>query len=448
LGLMLLLASVEAGVVVYLAGGLVEGVSTTAGIVGLSSVEEPPRSEKTAPGFDAEALRGRIEEIVDGRWGSYGVAVLEPASEMRVSLRSDEEFVPASIGKLPVFAALYRAGALGELDLEEEIPIRSEDIQGYGSGGLNGFPVGYSLSLREIAYRLVNHSDNTAWAMLDRHLGPEKVRARLKDMGLENSRYTDYRSGYYTTPDDVLLLLQKVSDPAFTSEKLSSEMLDAMTETTLEDRIPEKLPAEVRVAHKTGSYDENFGDAGVVFYKDAQGVEKRYYLVVLARGAREPEARDVIQKVSLAVYEALTGTRVDPGWSRHGESATPESDAGNPPAPLPSPAENPTKTATESTEPAKLPLDKNTPESRYNGPAEDLQKPKEDAQKPKEDAKATKPPPNKASSSGSWYSAVPNPPSKREPASNPYAWGYEYSEKFAPTSDEKTTYWEEEYTEY
>jgi hypothetical protein len=169
---------------------------------------------------------------------------------------------------------------------------------------------------------------------------------------------------------------------------------------------------------------------------------------VLAIGAREPEARDVIQNVSLAVYEALTGTRVDPGWSRHGESAPPESDAGNPPAPLPSPAENPTKTATESTEPAKLPLDKKTPESRYNGPPEGLQKPKEDTQKPKEDAKATKPPPNKASSSGSWYSTVPNPPSKREPASNPYAWGYEYSEKFAPTSDEKTTHWEEEYTEY
>ncbi len=445
---MLLLAFVEAGVVLYLAGGLVKEASTT-GLVGLPSVEEPPRSEKTAPGFDAEALQGRIEEIVEGRWGAYGVAVLEPVSETRVSLRSDEEFVPASIGKLPVFAALYRAGALGELDLEEKIPLRSEDIQGYGFGGLNGFPVGYSLSLREIAYRLVNHSDNTAWAMLDRRLGPEKVRAGLKDMGIEDSQYTDYRSGYYTTPDDVLLLLQKISDPAFTSEELSSEMLDAMSETTLEDRIPEKLPGDVRVAHKTGSYDENFGDAGVVFYKDAQGVEKRYYLVVLARGAREPEARDVIQNISLAVYEALTGTKVDPGWSRHGEPTPTESDAGNPPAPLSSPAENPKKPATESTQSAKLPLDeKSPPESRYNSPAEGVQKPKEDAQKPKEDAKTTKPPPNKASSAGSWYSAIPDPRAKREPASDLYAWEYEYSEKFAPTSDEEATYWEEEYTEY
>ena len=89
-----------------------------------------------------------------------------------------------------------------------------------------------------------------------------------------------------------------------------------MTETNLEDRIPEKLPSDVRVAHKTGSYENSFGDVGIVFYKDSQGVEKRYYLVVLAKDTSEYEVRDAIQEMSLAVYEAVTGNMVDPGWSR------------------------------------------------------------------------------------------------------------------------------------
>ncbi len=466
---MLVLAFVEAVVVLFLAGGLVEESLTTGTAALPTAVEETP--EEAAPSFDAEALRGRIEEITqEGRWGAYGVAVLEPASETRISLAGDEEFVVASIGKLPGFAALYRAGARGELDLEERISLRSEDIQGYGFGGLNGFSVGYSLSLRETAYRLVNHSDNTAWAMLDRRLGADKIRAELENMGIQNSRYTDYGSGYYTTPNDVLLLLEKISDPAFTSEELSAEMLDAMTETNLEDRIPNKLPPEVRVAHKTGSYVENFGDAGVVFYKDNQGVEKRYYLVILAKGAGEPEARDVMQNISLAVYEALTGTAVDPGWSRLKEPPPAESGVDNPPAPLPSPAENAKKPAGESTEPTKLPLEeKSSPETRYNTPAQGIQKPKEDAKTatelPADNAKSTtKLPPddaktttklssNKTSSSGSSYNAVPAPPAKGESASDPdtwdsYAWEYEYSEESTPTYDEETTYWEEEYTEY
>lgn len=241
----------------------------------------------------------------------------------------------ASIGKLPVLATLYRAAVIGELDLEEEIPILTEDLRDYGDGEAVSFPGDDFLSLGEGAFRMVNHSNNVAWSMLDRRLGAERIRNELEGMGISHSRYIDDLSGYFTTPHDVLLLLEKITDPGFTSEELSAEMLNAMTYTHLEDRIPEKLPLEVRVAHKTGSYGENFGDAGVVFYEDSGGVEKRYYLVVLSKGASEYEARDAIQSVSLAVYEALTGTEVDPGWSRRGipsflpeEEEAPDQDGG------------------------------------------------------------------------------------------------------------------------
>jgi beta-lactamase class A len=334
-GLLLLLGLIGAGFVLTLGGDLARGQYS------FGTVGERPLLPKVASGFDAEMLRGRLEEIAKGHKGVYGVAVLEPASGTRVSLRGDEEFMTASIGKLPVLATLYRSGARGELDLEEKISVLPEDIQDYGNGENLTFPADYSLSLRECAHNLVSHSDNIAWAMLNRRLGEDKIRAELEGMGIKNSRYSDHLSGYFTTPDDVLLLLEKISDPKFTSEKLSTEMLDAMTETDFEDRIPEKLPSDVRVAHKTGSYGDNFGDAGVMFYSDSRGVERHYYLAVLARGASEYEARDAIQEMSLAVYEALTGVRVDPGWSR-GAVARLESVVNEPSATQqPAPAENP-----------------------------------------------------------------------------------------------------------
>ncbi|MCA1718970.1 MAG: class A beta-lactamase-related serine hydrolase [Actinobacteria bacterium] len=268
-------------------------------------VEEP--TEEAANVAHSMVAEERPEEPPPERLEDSGIGV---------SLRGDEEFVAASIGKLPPFAALYAAAARGEIDLEEEISMRDEDVQSYGSGSLHGFPVGHSLSLRECAYRLVNHSDNTAWVMLDRRLGEEEIGAELQRMGVEDSSYLGHSSGYYTTPDDVVLLLERISDPRFTDEELSVEMLEAMTDTSVEDRIPEKLPEDVRVAHKTGSYEGNFGDAGVVFYKDSQGKARRYYLTVLSEGTGEPEARDVIQKVSLAVYRAISGNTVDPEWSR------------------------------------------------------------------------------------------------------------------------------------
>ena len=394
--LSLLLAFAGAGTVLFFGGGVameqgaIEPDEERSSVVERSPLAGPaftrPSPGWEAPSFDVEALRDRIEEIAEGRGGTYGVAVLEPISGTSVSLRGGEEFVVASIGKLPVFATLYRAAALGELDLDEEISLRSSDIQGYGTGSLDAFPMGYSFSLRETAYRLVNHSDNTAWAMLDRRLGADKIKAELENMGLESSRYSDYLSVYYTTPNDVLLLLRKISDPEFTSEGLSEEMLDAMTETTLEDRIPEKLPLDVRVAHKTGSYGYNFGDAGVVFYEDDRDVERRYYLVVLARGAGEPEAREVIQNISLAVYEALTGAAVDPGWSR-GNSASLESTADEPSA-VPTrswPAENTVQNEESST-------------GRYEKSAKSAQPPL-DERTSSEGQRATSPYPSSASSS-------------------------------------------------
>lgn len=343
------------------AGGVAEGL-----------LGEPPVLEEEpeeAPGFDAEALEDELEEIVGEYEGVYGVSVLEPDSGTRVSLQGDEEFVAASIGKLPPFAALYVAAARGEVDLEEEISIRDDDVQSYGSGSLHGFPAGYSLSLRDVAYRLVNHSDNTAWAMLDRRLGKAEIGAELESMGIENSSYYGHASGYYTTSDDVLLLLERISDPRFTDEELSAEMLEAMTETSVEDRIPERLPEDVRVAHKTGSYEGNFGDAGVVFYEDSQGEARRYYLAVLSEGTGEYEARDVIQKVSLAVYEAISGTKVDPEWSRGSVREEEKSAPDTPPATQPTPAEN-TGRPTENVQPAKYPpVEKPTqrsPEGRYN----------------------------------------------------------------------------------
>jgi beta-lactamase class A len=104
----------------------------------------------------------------------------------------------------------------------------------------------------------------------------------------------------------VLLMLRKISAPSFTTQEMSSEMLTAMTDTYLEDRIPAPLPPDVRVAHKTGSYGDSFGDAGIVFYRGPDGAGKRYFLVILAEGASEAEAHDAMRDMSLATYEAFT----------------------------------------------------------------------------------------------------------------------------------------------
>jgi beta-lactamase class A len=107
-------------------------------------------------------------------------------------------------------------------------------------------------------------------------------------------------------------MLEKVADPSYTSPELSAEMLDMMTGTSFEDRLPELLPEDARVAHKIGSYGDTFSDAGLVFPEGSSEVSEAYYIVVIAGDADEWTARSAIQEMSLAAYESLTTNRSSP----------------------------------------------------------------------------------------------------------------------------------------
>ena len=79
--------------------------------------------------------------------------------------------------------------------------------------------------------------------MLDRYLGRDYIRAELYRAG---ARSTEYWIPNTTTPNDVLLMLKKISDPSYTTPDLSAEMLDLMTNTDFEDRLPQPLPEGTR----------------------------------------------------------------------------------------------------------------------------------------------------------------------------------------------------------
>ena len=87
--------------------------------------------------------------------------------------------------------------------------------------------------------------------------------------------------------------------------ELSAEMLEIMTGTSFEDRLPEPLPEGARVAHKIGSWETTFSDAGIVSPKGAGGADEGYYVVFFSEGVPEGVARETIRDVSMEAYRAL-----------------------------------------------------------------------------------------------------------------------------------------------
>ena len=272
-------------------------------------------ARRAGAGTDVEAdlsrkekgpLRDELVRITEAYPARYGVVVFDPSTGESVAMGATETFVAASLNKLPVLMALYRSAALGEVDLDDEITMQASDVQAYGTGVLYTRPVGYTLTLRACAKLLIKESDNTAWKMLDRYLGREYIRAELYRVG---ARSTEYWIPNTTTPDDVLVMLRKISDPSYTTPEFSREMLDTMTNTSFEDRLPQPLPEGTRVAHKIGSYGTTFADAGVVFPDGSSDARDAYYMVVIASETGEATARAAMQEMSLAAFRSLSDGR-------------------------------------------------------------------------------------------------------------------------------------------
>jgi beta-lactamase class A len=257
----------------------------------VASLPDPP-----APPVSIETLEDELARVMEEHPGDYGISISHPASGESLAMDGDQTFTAGSLGKLPTLMGLYRAADRGEVNLEDEISMLSSDVQAYGTGVLYKYRIGYTMTLRECAWHLIQESDNTAWAMLTRYLGRAKIQNEVNSAGAHS---TSYWAPNATTPDDVMLMLEKISDPDYTSSELSAEMLDMMTNTDFEDRLPEPLPEGTRVAHKIGSYEDTFSDAGIVFPNGSR--EDAYFVVVVASGVTEAEARSAIQDISLVL---------------------------------------------------------------------------------------------------------------------------------------------------
>jgi beta-lactamase class A len=251
-------------------------------------------------------LRSELVRITEAYPARYGVVVLDPSTGESVKMDADATFLAASLNKLPVLMALYKSAAGGEVDLDDKITMQASDVQAYGTGVLYTYPVGHTLTLRECARLLIKESDNTAWKMLDRYLGRDYIRAELYRVG---ARSTEYWIPNTTTPNDVQLMLKKISDPSYTTPDLSAEMLKVMTNTSFEDRLPQPLPEGTQVSHKIGSYGTTFSDAGLIFPEGSRDTEDAYFIVVMASDTSEYTARAAMREMSLATYRSMSDTR-------------------------------------------------------------------------------------------------------------------------------------------
>jgi beta-lactamase class A len=240
--------------------------------------------------------------------GISGIFIRDLKFGFEFTHNENELFPSASLAKIPIMAAAFKAEHEGILDLGLEVRLNNSDKMP-GAGTLKSMSAGTVFTFKELLRLMVSISDNTATNMVTRVLGIEYINDAINEFGLQNSRLNRRVADYeardrgienYTTPRDMAIILDDMYRGKLVSEEASQDCLELLLDPRSRDRIPKYLPENIRAVHKTGLERGVCHDAGIVF--DPGGD----FLICVLTGHSNPNSvpsKNFIARIALLVYE-------------------------------------------------------------------------------------------------------------------------------------------------
>ncbi len=228
------------------------------------------------PGLDAvrwASLRKNVTRVLGEFTGTVGLVIKDLATGREIRLNENRLFPSASMVKVPIMAACFRAVEEGRLALEETLVLKASD-KVRGSGRLRAERSGTSVTVQELLEIMVTESDNTAANMLIDRLGADGLNAAFANMGLTRTRLErkmmDFRSRRngvenYTTPGEMAALFEKIYGGACFGPAVSQSCLTLLKAQKVNNRVSRYLPRTVEFAHKTGLELTVCHDAGILY---------------------------------------------------------------------------------------------------------------------------------------------------------------------------------------
>jgi len=194
----------------------------------------------------AEAKQTMIESI-------QAIATNYPSVETSVSVIDLNSGEQTDIGENAAFTAASTTKVLTAAAYMQLIDQGKASLQTTISGA----------SAKNLLQRMLNMSDNTAWAALNDYIGKASLQTYADSLGL-----TSYAAATNTiTAHDEAQLMAKLYKNELTTAAHTQLLFSYMHNTNNEDLIPAAMPTDATIYHKYGYLGGELHDAAVVTYQ-------------------------------------------------------------------------------------------------------------------------------------------------------------------------------------
>ncbi|HAV41863.1 MAG TPA: serine hydrolase [Acidobacteria bacterium] len=254
-----------------------------------------------------EANSNNILKRISNLRGQTGIVVEDLETGWTFIHNEEQPFPAASLVKIPIMVACFKAAGEGLLDLSGKYVLKRKDRVG-GSGRLRRMRNGRSFTFAQLIDYMVTESDNIACNILIDRLGFDYINNVFDELGLKKTRLNrkmidfaarDQGLENYTSAAEMTGLLERIYHRCCYNAVISDQCLAVLKRQKINDRLPRYLPKEVTVAHKTGLEKEVCHDAGIVFTPNGD-----YIITVLVHTWAGPgSAKIFIGRLSSYFYE-------------------------------------------------------------------------------------------------------------------------------------------------
>jgi len=275
----------------------------------------------------AQSLKKLKKEIVttlEPVPGVFAVAFKDLQTGKTIYINEHEIFHAASTMKTPVLAEAYKQAAAGKCSLTDSVVIINEFKSIADTSHFSLSPsddsefelykhVGEKSTLYDLLYQMIIRSSNLATNIVIEKLDAGNVMTTLRSMGLKDTQVLRgvednkaYQKGLNNVVSayDLCRLFENMATDKIVAPAACRAMIKILLDQQFNDIIPAKLPATVKVAHKTGFITGIHHDSGIVFLPGG----KKYVLVLLSKNlTNEKDGIEAMATVSWLIYHYVNG---------------------------------------------------------------------------------------------------------------------------------------------
>jgi beta-lactamase class A len=286
-------------------------------LLSLSGMQSPNARH---PIDTAQMRKDIVAEFAKQPTGTFAVVFEDLSTGEQFLMNAHESFHAASTIKTAFLIETYKQAAAHKFSLSDSILIHNDfksiaDESIYHLDSTDDSEkdlyrrIGEKETIYNLLFRMITESSNFSTNLIVDLIGAKNANQTMRSIGakdiqalrgVEDNKAFDLGMNNTVTAYDLMIIFDHLAKGTVVNKKACKAMIKILMHQQLREKIPAKLPTDVKVANKTGSIEKISHDSGIVFLPDG----RKYVLVLLSGGVEdENSVNETLANVSRIIYD-------------------------------------------------------------------------------------------------------------------------------------------------